>query len=276
MSCRFDEWSKTYGSIVGLKLGPQNVVLLNSYQHVRAYVCTHSRLLPFLTRHRLFDKRGSMYSSRPQNHVGNDVLCTNGTHILLVPYGSGWRSLRKAVQAMLNVNAVDGLLSIQAVESAQTMFELLRQPEDSYKHIRRYSSGVILASVYGQRGESYHSAKVQALYHAQEQFTSILAPGATPPVDAFPILKYLPDFVTPWRKKARRIRNEQRNLYYSLLNETKRLMTRSAAPECFMASLLKEQEKNGLDEEHLVYTGGTLVRGAVDAFGSLWLTYYSV
>ena len=112
--------------------------------------------------------------------MGNDVLCKNETHILLVPYAPGWRSLRKAVQGMLNVNAVDGLLSIQAEESTQTMFELLRQPEDSYEHIRRYSSGVILASVYGQRGETYNSAKVQALYHAQEQFTSILAPGATP------------------------------------------------------------------------------------------------
>lgn len=167
---------------------------------------------------------------------------------------------------MLNVNAVDSLLYIQAAESAQTMFELLRQPEDGYTHIRRYSSGVILASVYGQRGETYNSPKVQALYHAQEQFTSILAPGATPPVDAFPFLKYLPDFITPWRNKARRIRNEQRTLYYGLLNDTKRLMNRSSAPECFMARLLKEQGKSGLDEEHLVYTSGTLVREKVDTF----------
>ena len=35
-SCRFNEWSETYGSIVGLKLGPQNVVLLNNFHHVRA------------------------------------------------------------------------------------------------------------------------------------------------------------------------------------------------------------------------------------------------
>jgi hypothetical protein len=34
--CRFHELTKEYGSIVGLKLGPQNVVVLNGYKHVRA------------------------------------------------------------------------------------------------------------------------------------------------------------------------------------------------------------------------------------------------
>ena len=33
---RFHELGKEYGSIIGLKLGPQNVVVLNSYKHVRA------------------------------------------------------------------------------------------------------------------------------------------------------------------------------------------------------------------------------------------------
>ena len=32
---RFDGWAKDYGSLVGLKLGPQNVVVLNSYKHVK-------------------------------------------------------------------------------------------------------------------------------------------------------------------------------------------------------------------------------------------------
>lgn len=34
----FHEWTQDYGSIVGLKLGPQNVVILNSYKHVKEYV----------------------------------------------------------------------------------------------------------------------------------------------------------------------------------------------------------------------------------------------
>lgn len=35
---RFHELSKQYGPIVGLKFGPQNVVVLNHYQPVKEYV----------------------------------------------------------------------------------------------------------------------------------------------------------------------------------------------------------------------------------------------
>jgi hypothetical protein len=35
ITSRFDEWAKEFGSIVGLKFGPQNVVILNTYHHVK-------------------------------------------------------------------------------------------------------------------------------------------------------------------------------------------------------------------------------------------------
>ena len=36
---RFHEWGKAYGDVVGLKFGPQNVVVLNRYRHVKE--CVH-------------------------------------------------------------------------------------------------------------------------------------------------------------------------------------------------------------------------------------------
>lgn len=120
---------------------------------------------------RLFDKRGALYSSRPYNFIGNELICPNETHILLVPYGQGWRVLRKAVQALLNVKAVDNVSPIQNAEAIQTVYQLVKDPTGYYNHIRRYSTAVILSSVYGQRGADFHSPKVEALYHAQEQFT---------------------------------------------------------------------------------------------------------
>jgi cytochrome P450 len=208
---------------------------------------------------RLFDKRGSIYSSRPANHVGGDLICPNDTHILLAQYGPKWRQLRKEVQALLNVTAVDSLCSIQNAEATHTLCELLDDPAGYYDHIRRYSTAVILASVFGQRGPSFKSAKVQALYHAQDRFTAILEPGATPPVDAFPILKWMPDIVSPWRREAREIRREQRALYFGLLEETKIKMQRGDATGCFMEKMLQDQQKHGLSDEHVAYQGGILV-----------------
>lgn len=177
-----------------------------------------------------------------------------------MPYGQGWRALRKAVQALLSVTAVDALLPVQEAEAVQTLYEILQNPAKSFTSIRRYSTAVILASVFGQRGSSYDAPKVQALYHAQEQFTEILAPGATPPVDAFPFLKHLPSFLAPYKSRAARIRHEQRSLYSNLLDETKSRMGRPDSIPCFMEKILANKERSGLNPDQVVYTGGILVR----------------
>lgn len=188
------------------------------------------------------------------------MLCPNEAHILLVPYGQGWRALRKAVQALLSVTAVDALLPVQEAEASQNLYEIMESPAQSFNSIRRYSTAVILASVFGQRGATYETPKVQALYQAQEQFTEILAPGATPPVDAFPFLKYIPSFLAPYKSRAARIRHQQRTLYSSLLNETKTRLNKRDRIHCFMEKLLESQEKSGLNADQLIYTGGILVR----------------
>lgn len=150
------------------------------------------------------------------------------------------------------------MLPVQSAEATQTLFDLCHDPAGYYDHIRRYSTAVILATVFGQRGARFDSPKVQALYHAQDRFTAILEPGAAPPVDAFPFLRYLPELISPWKSEARAVRQEQSALYFALLNETKQ-MVQEKHSDCFMAKLLAEQEKHQLDDEHLAYLGGILV-----------------
>lgn len=157
------------------------------------------------------------------------------------------------------MTAVDAQLPVQEAEASQTLYEIVKNPGGSFTSIRRYSTSVILASVFGQRGTSYESPKVQALYHAQEQFTEILAPGATPPVDAFPSLKYIPSFLTPYKARAAKIRQEQRLLYSSLLDDVKARKGRLNTVPCFMEKLIGSQEKSGLNPDQLIYTGGILV-----------------
>ncbi|KAH8805047.1 cytochrome P450 [Xylogone sp. PMI_703] len=253
---KWDSWTEQYGTIVGLKFGTQNVVILNHYKHVKE----------------LFDKRGALYSSRPENFIGNELICPRNVHILLLPYGEDWRKQRKVVQALLNLTAVNHMLPVQSAEASQTLMDLCYDPEGYYDHIRRYSTAVILATVFGQRGARFNSPKVQALYHAQDRFTAILEPGAAPPVDAFPFLRYLPDFMAPWKREARAIRQEQSSLYFALLNETKSI-AQERHSDCFMAKLLAEQEKHQLDDEHLAYLGGILMEAGSDTTASTLLNF---
>ncbi|CAI7579982.1 unnamed protein product [Penicillium pancosmium] len=184
-----------------------------------------------------------------------------------------WRLLRKTVQALLNVKAVDDMFPIQNAEATQTMCQILQNPDGYYDYIRRYSTAVVLSSVFGQRGAEFESPKVRALYHVQEQFTRILEPGATPPVDAFPWLRYLPSVFASWKAKAKNIRAEQRALYFGLLEETKARIAKGATTGSFMERVLQDQQKIGLDDEHVAYLGGILMEAGSDTTSSTVLSY---
>ncbi|KAG2419536.1 hypothetical protein HFD88_004332 [Aspergillus terreus] len=256
---RFQEWSRQYGPIISLKTGPENLVILNKAKDVRE----------------LFDKRGAIYSSRPPNHIGNELITRDNVHLLLMPYGQAWRNQRKIYQAILSITAVRSLTPLQEAEATLTLYQLSQTPELYYGHIRRYSTAVILSSVFGIRGPEFNHRNITRLYHAQDQFTAILETGATPPVDIFPFLKRLPDFMSPWRRWARQIRAEQRQLYFELLQEVKSQRPRGIYRNCFMSQLLDEKfaEKYELDEEHIAYIGGVLMEGGSDTTASTLLSF---
>ena len=84
---------------------------------------------------------------------------------------------------------------------------------------------MILTMVFGQRSNSFWFPIVQALYHAQDQFTAILEHGATPPNDVFTFLRYMPEFICQLKTKAKAIREAQQSLIFSLLDATKESRT---------------------------------------------------
>ena len=136
------------------------------------------------------------------------------------------------------------------------MLQIIQDSDGFFNHIRRYSTAVILASIYGQRGASFDDPKISRLYAVQERYTSILAPGSTPPVDLLPILRYLPG---TWKREAKAVREAQSSLYKSLLDETKERLSAGKSTGSFMEQVLKDQEKLELDDEHVAYMGGIMV-----------------
>jgi len=187
-------------------------------------------------------------------------------------YGNAWRHQRKTVQGLLNVTVVDTVMPIQNAETLQTLHHLLTEPEGYYDHFRRYSTAVILASVFGQREDRFESPKIRDLYDSLDHVTALLEPGATPPVDAFPFLRYLPGFMCSWKREVKDLRKIQQSMYYGLLNETKQKM-QDGETDCFMARLIRQREKNKFDDEQLAYLGGTFMEAGSDTTASTLLTF---
>lgn len=224
---------------------------------------------------RLFDKRGAIYSHRPESYLANALLCPGETHLLLMGYTAAWRKLRKVFMSVLNITTVQSLRALQEAESNQTMKDLCDTPDLFEHHIRRYSTSVILSCVFGHRGASFEDPRVNTIYKVQDQFSEILEPGNIPPVDAFPLLKYVPESLAKWKQRARKVREGQQTLYLGLLRDVRDRMARGKPVNCFMDKLLSasEVQKSQVDDLHLAYIGGVMMEAGSDTTSSTLLSF---
>ncbi|KAK7692512.1 hypothetical protein QCA50_004139 [Cerrena zonata] len=176
---KLTEWAKTYGDIYSIMIGPTPGIVISSPKLAREYI----------------DLRGSTTSDRPEVYV--DRLISGSLELPLSPYGPTWRVMRRAAHDMLSPRACLDHLPIQRAESAQLIFDLLRNPKDFYTHINRYSGSVITAVIYGIHSPTYKGGLIQKFDCFTEKLESALKPGNSPPVDIFPFLKYLPEILGP-------------------------------------------------------------------------------
>jgi cytochrome P450 len=155
------------------------------------------------------------------------------------------------------------------------MRDLVDTPDGFDRHIRRYATSVVLSSVFGMRGSSFEHPDVKEIYRVQDQFSEILEPGNTPPVDMFPILKYVPTFLAEWKQRAAKVRQGQQDLYLGLLAKTAARVVRGDYVNCFMDRLLtkEERQKHQLDDEHLAYVGGVMMEAGSDSTSSTLLSF---
>ncbi|KAL1753471.1 cytochrome P450 [Schizophyllum commune] len=243
---RFTEWARVYGEIYSLKIGPGTAIVLSSPAALK----------------QVLDKQSADTSDRPQNSVLD--LVTDGWNLFLCRYSDRWRQLRKAAQTLLAASTVKNYLPIQEAESTQLQFDLLTSPEKFYGHIERFGISIVMSIVYGKRAPRIDAPIASAFVHENDRWSALLMPGATPPVDALPILKYLPEFLAPWKKETREIRALQRELYCGIFDECKKRVEAGDA-NFFMAEVIKEQETNGLTREQASLLGGALYEAGAES-----------
>ncbi|KAL4901985.1 cytochrome P450 [Aspergillus multicolor] len=222
----FHQWTN-YGPIIGLKFGPSNVVILNDWRDVEQ--CAPRKARPHLLLPTSQIHRERTHLPRRHTHSVRSLR----KHL---------ESQRKDAQGLLTLRGLAGILPIQEAEAVQTAYDILRDPRRCYEHIERYTTAVILASVFGQRGDTFDSPNVQALYDVQNRFTALLELGAAPPVDGITFLRHIPELLAPWKCKAKQIRHDQRALYSTLYNDTKARMRRGIQTGCFIKKFINKQE----------------------------------
>ncbi|CAL1714344.1 unnamed protein product [Somion occarium] len=246
MYLKLTEWAKMYGDIYSLKFGPTPSIVISSPKLLREYV----------------DMHGATTSDRPPVYVAE--LVSGGFELPLTRYGETWRIMRKAAHDMISKEACNRHLPIQRAEASQLMFDLVGSPQHFYTHLYRYSASVITSVVYGVHCPKYHDSFVEQFDHFTMRLEAALRPGNSPPVDMFPILKRLPEFVAPWKTRCKEVRKQQREIFFGMLDLVIERLKNEQGNECFMEYVVERQKHYNLDREMLGYLGGSLLQAGID------------
>jgi cytochrome P450 len=257
---KFSDYARQFGAIVGLKLGCQSMIVLNTWQAVRDLV----------------EQKGAIYSSRPHIPIV-DIVTPGNLNPALSVYGDTWRRQRKMLVELLGGEKTDGMKPVQDAESTQMLYDIMNDPAHFENHVLRSFGAVILATVYGQRGKTLEKGgKLDTFFTIEEDWSEAVAPAKYPPTNSFPFLHHVPEWMTPWKgwkSRALRIKETQNGLYKGLLRETKERLKEGKGTKSFIAQCLEVQDKEWYDDTYLAYFGGVLLEGGAETSASTTMTF---
>ncbi|KAJ5769077.1 hypothetical protein N7520_003636 [Penicillium odoratum] len=257
----FTEWAKTYGGLYSFRIGSATAVLITDRELVKE----------------LFDKRSALYSSRPVSHVGQNLI-TGGDHLLVMNNNDSWRLFRKTVhQHFKAANCEKDHVKLLEAEHTQMMRDFLLFPKNHLLHPKRTTNSIIMSLLYGIRTPSCDVLHMQQLYEIMEKWSKIMETGATPPVDIFPWLKWIPQhWLGNWIDRSMEVCRGMKGLYGSFRRraiEARQNAERNSQirAHTFMDYVLDLQEKVRLTDNQVDFLGGVMMEGASDTGSTMLL-----
>lgn len=119
-------------------------------------------------------------------------------------------------------------------------------------HIQRFTSSFTLAMVYGKRCPLSTSPDIRDFLYVHRRFMAALEFGTAPPVDIFPILKYVPKRYAKWKREGEEIRHLHEVLYERLTDDVIARMNSGMGNGAFMEDAVRNAQDWGMkNKEYL-------------------------
>ncbi|KEY73628.1 hypothetical protein S7711_09566 [Stachybotrys chartarum IBT 7711] len=259
---QFTEWSKAYGGIFSLKMGPALAVVVTDRRLVRE----------------MLDRKSAIYSARPHSYVSHDLI-TNGAHMLTMQYGDLWRKFRRILHPYFMESAIDKVhLELVEAEQIAMIKDFLDEPGKHTVHTKRTSNSIIMSVVFGVRTPDATTSHMRDLYNLMERWSAVMETGSTPPVDIFPFLKMVPEsWFGNWVQRGLDVGQRMKTLYSK---QKGLILARRAAnlkghangqPTTLMDEVLDQQDKLQLTNHQQDFLGGVLMEGGSDTVSTMML-----
>ncbi|VDB97878.1 unnamed protein product [Peniophora sp. CBMAI 1063] len=243
----FSSWRKTYGDIIYLNAAGQPAVIINK---------------PSIASE-LLDRRAGIYSDRPPNIVGCEIM-TGGLLFAFASYSDTWRRMRKGAHESVNKVVVHDLDEYQLSEALGLARSGVQDPTAWDGYLRRAAASLMLSSLYGERPlESERDPRVVYINALNEQLSNSFAPGAYW-VEMMPWMRHIPSRFAAWRRTAEEWNRTASNEFLRLFGRVRDNILNGQGKTSFCSTLLDEADRYGLNDQEKAWLAATLYAAGAD------------
>ncbi|KAI2465985.1 cytochrome P450 [Annulohypoxylon bovei var. microspora] len=240
---QFQRWAEEYGPIYSLILGTKILIVLSSDQAVKD----------------LLDKRGGIYSSRPERYIAQDMI-SGGRRVVLMKYDETLRTIRKLAHRILNINVSDTYIPYQDLESKSMLMGMLQTPDKFIDHIRHYTTSLTTQMAFGFRMKTMEDPRAKQMFDGFRRFNELAGSQTALLLDVFPILRHLPDLVLPVRRYAKKLGQEEHSLFLAEYRKIKRKVSDGQTIPCFCLDLVNLQQEQKFSDIVGAYVTGSFLQ----------------
>lgn len=190
------------------------------------------------------------------------------------PYGKSWLLRRKLLHHALTPKALGTYKERQEAEASRLMWRLVDDPQKWEKEFDRFTASVVFSISYGRRIDSLDSEVIRERLEFMHFMASLNVPGAYL-AESFPILKYVPNFLAPWKRKIQKMAEKEARSNMKLVENVRRDLKTGQeegknVPGSLTRLLLDVKKKEGiaLSEKHFSFIPASLFGAGADTTAS--------
>lgn len=183
----------------------------------------------------------------------------NPDTLLVKPYGKEWSLRRKLLHRAMTPRALGTYLKRQEAEATRLVVGIMHDPENFERAFDRFTASVVFSIAYGHRIDSLDAPIIRERLRFMHFMASLNVPGAYL-AESFPLLKYVPDFLAPWKKEIHDMAKSEAEASMKLVEGVKRDIKagkekgHEVAPS-LTQTLLKVGEEEGIELSDRAFAG---------------------
>ncbi|KAF9528948.1 cytochrome P450 [Crepidotus variabilis] len=249
----FSRLSETYGPIIHLNNAGKHIVVLNSVK-----VTTD-----------ILERRAGIYSDRPNNIVGAEMMC-GGNSLVFQHTGDRWRRMRKAAHEALRKDVIKQYQHAQWKESILLTSSLLKSgPQEWQSQIKRAAASGLLGLVYDMEPiKSMEEPQVVHIDGFMRRITKSTRPGAHL-VESWPWMRHIPTQFAAWKKRALDSFASDSAAFGALFDHARQKLLSGDHTSSFAATLIKDSERNKLSDLENSWLASTIYAAGSDTTSSI-------